>query len=65
MAETVTRFRRRQKVRSVKELPGVPVGTAGLVLLESGITWYRYFVQFANGVELGSVDAGALEPAKR
>jgi len=65
MAASGTRFRRRQRVRAVKDLRGVPAGTEGRVLMESGITWFRYFVQFDNGVELGSIDADALEPARR
>ncbi len=64
-AAAPTRYRRRERVRAVVDLPGVPAGTPGTVLMESGLTWYRYFVQFDNGVELGSVDIEALEPLRR
>ena len=56
----VHKFRRRDKVVAVTELPGVPVGTEGVVYYEAGITWIRYYVAFANGVELGSVDGNDL-----
>ncbi|MEM9038245.1 MAG: hypothetical protein AAGA99_22985 [Actinomycetota bacterium] len=54
------RFRRREKVVTTVDLPGVPAGTPGKIRTEAGYTWYRYFVSFENGVELSSVDAGAL-----
>lgn len=57
-------FRRRQKVVSVGELPGVPVGTFGKVWFVSGVTWIRYHVAFDNGVELANVDAASLRDRK-
>jgi len=53
-------FKRKEKVKSVVDLPGVPAGTKGRVLLSVGITWSRYFVQFDNGVELSSIDEASL-----
>ena len=65
MAATIDaapRFTRRQKVVAVNELPGVPVGTEGVVYYEAGLRWFRYHVAFANGVELANVDGGDLVP---
>ena len=56
----VPKFRRRQKVVAVTELPGVPVGTEGLVYYEAGLRWFRYHVAFANGRELANVDGNDL-----
>jgi hypothetical protein len=49
-------FRRHEKVLAHIDLPGVPIGTPGKVLLPTGITWFRYRVLFANGVERGQLD---------
>lgn len=57
--------KRHAKVRSIVELPGVPVGTRGKVMLANGFNWLRYRVLFDNGVELGDLDARHLEPLKR
>jgi len=57
---TEQKFKRKQKVVVVTDLPGVPVGTVGKVYYEAGITWFRYHVAFENGVELSNVDGGAL-----
>jgi hypothetical protein len=53
---TEQKFKRKQKVVVVNDLPGVPVGTVGKVYYEAGITWFRYHVAFENGVELSNVD---------
>ena len=50
------RFRRRDKVVATVDLPGVPAGTPGKVVLVNGITWIRYRLFFENGVEMGSLD---------
>ena len=55
-----TRFKARQKVVAVSELPGVPEGTPGKVIMEAGFRWFRYWVRFDNGVTLGSIDGEAL-----
>lgn len=57
---TTQKFKRKQKVVAVTELPGVPVGTEGKVYYEAGITWFRYHVAFENGVSLSNVDGNAL-----
>jgi len=53
------------RVRSTVELPGVPVGTEGKVILANGFNWQRYRVQFANGIELGDLDGRNIEPTGR
>ena len=50
------------RVVSKVELPGVPVGTEGKVLLANGFNWLRYRVLFHNGVELGDLDGRHLDP---
>lgn len=57
---TEQKFKRKQKVVVVNDLPGVPVGTVGKVYYEAGITWFRYHVAFENGVELSNVDGNDL-----
>ena len=44
------------------ELRGVPAGTPGVIVQVTGLTWIRYRVQFANGVERNLVDAKHLRP---
>ena len=49
-------------VRTTVELPGVPEGTEGKVLLANGFNWQRYRVLFTNGAEVGDLDHRNLEP---
>jgi len=49
-------LKRHQKVRAWTDLPGVPAGMYGRVLLVSGVSWIRYRVLFENGVEHGLLD---------
>ena len=56
-------IRRHQKVVATVDLPGVPEGTLGKVRVANGFAWYRYWVDFENGVELGHVDHGNLVKA--
>ena len=51
-----------KQCRSIVELPGVPSGTQGRVMLANGFEWRRYVVLFDNGVELNGLDARHLEP---
>jgi hypothetical protein len=53
------------RVRSTVDLPGVPAGTQGKVILANGFNWQRYRVLFANGIELGDLDHRNLEPVGR
>lgn len=46
-----------EKVTAIADLPGVPSGTKGKVMLANGMNWRRYRVAFANGAELGHLDA--------
>ena len=48
-------IRRHQKVVATVDLPGVPEGTLGKVRVANGFAWYRYWVDFDNGVRLGQV----------
>src|SRR5688500_14874449 len=53
-------LKRHEKVRANIDLPGVPAGTLGKVLVVSGLTWMRYRVLFDNGVEHGLLDGRHL-----
>lgn len=53
-------LKRHDKVRANVDLPGVPAGTPGKVLVVSGVTWRRYRVLFENGVEAGLLDGRHL-----
>jgi hypothetical protein len=51
----------RDKVRAVTDLPGVPSGTKGKVIVANGMNWRRYRVLFDNRQELGHLDARHIE----
>jgi hypothetical protein len=53
------------RVTSTVELPSVPAGTDGKVILSNGFNWQRYRVLFHNGVEVGDLDARNIAPAGR
>lgn len=57
-------LKRHEKVRAWVDLPSVPIGTRGKVLVVSGVTWIRYRVLFENGVEQGLLDGRHIVPAK-
>lgn len=48
-------LRRKEKVVAAVDMPGVPAGTPGVVVMQSGLDWIRYWVRFENGVERGSL----------
>ncbi len=48
-------LQRKEKVKAAIELRGVPEGTRGRVMVTNGLTWIRYWVEFDNGVEMGSI----------
>ena len=50
------------RCRPTVDLPGVPAGTTGKVILANGFNWLRYRVRFDNGAELGDLDGRHLEP---
>lgn len=53
-------LRKGTKVTATSDLRGVPEGTAGKVMLQSGLSWQRYWVRFDNGVSLGSLSRRQL-----
>ena len=53
------------RVRTITDLPDVPVGTEGRILLANGFAWQRYRVLFDNGVEVGDLDHRTIEPIGR
>jgi hypothetical protein len=44
------------------DLPGVPAGTTGKIILANGFSWLRYRVLFDGGVELADLDGRQLAP---
>ena len=53
------------KVVSTVELPDVPLGSEGRVILANGFQWQRYWVRFENGVEVSDLDHRHLAPIGR
>jgi hypothetical protein len=51
------------KVVAIADLPGVPNGTKGKVLLANGMNWRRYRIRFENGAELGHLDGRHIKAA--
>ena len=62
---TAVEYRGKDRVEAAHDLPGVPEGTAGKVLIVTGLSWIRYRVRFDNGVELNLLDGHHLRPALR
>ncbi len=58
--ETPAPLKLRDRVVVTRSLRGVPEGTAGKIKVANGLTWDRYWVQFDNGLWLGSVSAADL-----
>ncbi len=50
-------------VELIEDLPGVPAGTLGKVLMVTGFTWIRFNVLFTNSVNVGQIDRAKLPPA--
>ena len=48
-------FKHGTRVTVTRDLRGVPEGTEGTIRVASGLTWMRYWVEFDNGVYMGSV----------
>jgi hypothetical protein len=53
-------LRRKDRVVAAEDLAGAPEGTAGRVTVVNGFRWKRYWVQFDNGTDLGSLDRTQL-----
>ena len=49
-------LRKGDEVICARDLREVPEGTEGKVVLVVGLSWIRYWVSFANGVAVGSVN---------
>ncbi len=58
-----TQFSHRDRVVAADDLPGVPKGTPGTVMMVTGLKWIRYRVQFDNGIEYSLLDGRHLERA--
>ena len=56
-----TEYSRKDRVVAAEDLPGVPEGTPGRVVMVGGLTWIRYRVRFDNGAEIGSLDRRSLD----
>ncbi len=54
------RLRAKERVVATVDMPGIPEGTTGRVILVEGLTWIRYWVRFDNGVVRGSLDRRVL-----
>ncbi len=59
-----TEYSRKDRVLAAEDLPGVPAGTPGRVVMGTGLSWIRYRVRFDNGVELNLLDGRYLNPAQ-
>jgi len=47
------------------DLPKVPAGSEGTVILADGFAWRRYRVLFDSGEEVGFLDGRHLEAGKK
>ena len=54
-------LQQQDRCRAIVDLPGVPAGTEGKVLVADGFNWLRYRVLFDNGVELAHLDGRHIE----
>ena len=59
-----TEYSRKDRVVAAQDLPGVPEGTPGRVVMVTGLSWTRYRVRFDNGPELNLLDGRYLKPAQ-
>jgi hypothetical protein len=50
----------KERVIATMDMPGVPEGTTGKVIVVEGLTWIRYWVRFDNGVVRGSLNRKVL-----
>lgn len=60
-----TDYSGKDRVEAAEDLPGVPEGTPGTVVMVTGLSWTRYRVRFDNGVERSLLDGRYLRPAPR
>ena len=57
---TKTPLKAKERVTLTRSIRGVPEGTHGRVKVANGLTWARYWVEFDNGMWVGSVSASDL-----
>jgi hypothetical protein len=50
----------KERIVATADMPGIPEGTTGKVILPEGLTWIRYWVRFDNGVVRGTIDRSKL-----
>jgi hypothetical protein len=60
-----TEYSRKDRVEAAQDMPGVPEGTPGHVVMVTGLSWIRYRVAFDNGVELNLLDGRYLRPGQK
>ncbi len=60
MASGTDVLSRRERVVLAEDLSGVAEGTAGEVILHTGLNWLRYWVRFDSGAERGSIHRAKL-----
>lgn len=53
------------RVVSLVDLPDVPAGTEGRVILANGFQWQRYWVRFTDGTEVSDLDHRHIAPVGR
>ncbi len=58
-----TEYHQKDHVLAAQGVQGVPEGTAGVVVMVTGLSWIRYRVRFANGVERNLLDQRYLTAA--
>lgn len=58
------RFSAHEKVVLTEDVPGVPAGTRGKVMLRTGFNWIRYRVRFENDVEVAWLEDHQLANPK-
>jgi hypothetical protein len=50
----------KERIVATADMPGIPEGTTGKVIMPEGLTWIRYWVRFDNGVVRGTIDRRKL-----
>ncbi|MEK7295751.1 MAG: hypothetical protein AAB327_02990 [Actinomycetota bacterium] len=50
------------RVVTTINLPEVPEGSEGKIILANGFNWLRYRVRFSTGVEIGDLDQRHFKP---
>jgi len=61
---TASDYKRHQKIVAATDMVGVPAGTRGRIMYVAGMTWIRYRIEFANGVDVGNIDGAMIMPVE-